>query len=198
MIEFRNVTYGYGVRRPVLSGFDLKVGDGERIALMGRSGSGKTTILRLAAGLARPRSGSVTIGDPGRISCVFQEDRLIPWKSVIENVLLFAGTKDERGGTDALRRSAEELLTSLMIGEAADMLPGELSGGMRRRAALARALAHPFDVLLLDEAFTGLDAETARACINVVDRYAEGKTIIMATHTGEEAALLGAKVVTLQ
>ena len=185
MIRFENVSFGYTLRKPVLKDFSLTVHDGEHVVLSGKSGSGKTTVLKLAMGLLKPRSGAVILPENLGISAVFQENRLIPWKSVFENVCLFG------------RERAASLLKELGLADSADVLPSELSGGMKRRAALARALAHPWELLVLDEAFTGLDGATKEICLKIVRREAEGRMVLMATHDMEEAEALAARKVSL-
>ena len=186
MIRFEHVTFGHALQRPVLRDFSLTVPEGGRVCLMGPSGEGKTTALRLLLGLERPRKGTVSVPEGIRFSAVFQEDRLLPWKTVLENAALFS---DED--------SARRILTALGLGDSLDALPETLSGGMKRRAALGRALAHPFDVLVLDEALTGLDGETKQRCLTAIDEAVGRRTLVLATHDVEEPRALGAEVVTL-
>ena len=184
MIVLDRVSFGYKRGEDVLKDFSLELPDEGRICLFGKSGCGKSTILRLVMGLSRPGSGRITGTEGLSISAVFQEDRLLPWKTVLENAALFAD-----------RDSAEELLTALGLGEVLHSLPAELSGGMKRRAALGRALSHPFDLLILDEPFTGLDEETKKTAIALVDRAVQGRMLLMATHDPEEARALGTEIV---
>lgn len=186
MIRFDHVTFGYALQRPILRDFSLTVPEGGRVCLTGPSGEGKTTALRLLLGLEKPRRGTVSVPEGVRFSAVFQEDRLLPWKTVLENAVLFS---DE----ETVRR----VLTALGLGDSLDALPETLSGGMKRRAALGRALAHPFDVLVLDEALTGLDGETKRRCLAAIDEVVGRRTLVLATHDTEEAHALGAETVAL-
>ena len=203
MIVFENVSFGYKRGINVLSGFTLEVPDSGRVCLFGKSGCGKSTVLRLAMGLAKPGSGRITGTEGLAVSTVFQEDRLIPWKTVLENVALFAdGT--ERAAADGTERAAADpadraayYLRALGLGDVLQSFPGELSGGMKRRVALARALAHKFDLLVLDEPFTGLDEAAKRNAIELVSREAEGKMLLLATHDLLEAAVLGAEIIKL-
>ena len=176
MIRFDHVTFGYALQRPILRDFSLT----------GPSGEGKTTALRLLLGLERPRKGTVSVSEGVRFSAVFQEDRLLPWKTVLENAALFS---DED--------SACRVLTALGLGDSLDALPETLSGGMKRRAALGRALAHPFDVLVLDEALTGLDSETKQRCLAAIGEAVGRRTLVLATHDAEESHSLGAETVIL-
>ena len=203
MIVFENVSFGYKRGINVLSGFTLEVPDSGRVCLFGKSGCGKSTVLRLAMGLAKPGSGRITGTEGLAVSTVFQEDRLIPWKTVLENVALFAdGT--ERAAADGTERAAAApadraayYLRALGLGDVLHSLPGELSGGMKRRVALARALAHNFDMLVLDEPFTGLDEAAKRNAIELVSRETAGKMLLLATHDLLEAEALGAEIIEL-
>ena len=203
MITFENVSFGYKRGINVLSGFTLEVPDSGRVCLFGKSGCGKSTVLRLAMGLAKPGSGRITGTEGIAVSAVFQEDRLIPWKTVLENVALFAdGT--ERAASDGTERAAAApadraayYLRALGLGDVLHSLPGELSGGMKRRVALARALAHNFDMLVLDEPFTGLDEAAKRNAIELVSRETAGKMLLLATHDLLEAEALGAEIIKL-
>ena len=203
MITFENVSFGYKRGINVLSGFTLEVPDSGRVCLFGKSGCGKSTVLRLAMGLAKPGSGRITGTEGLAVSTVFQEDRLIPWKTVLENVALFAdGT--ERAASDGTERAAADpadraayYLRALGLGDVLQSFPGELSGGMKRRVALARALAHNFDMLVLDEPFTGLDEAAKRNAIELVSRETAGKMLLLATHDLLEAEALGAEIIKL-
>ena len=128
----------------VFRSWDVSIARGERIALLGRSGCGKTTFLRIAAGLAVPSEGEIRVR-ASRVGYVFQEPRLIPWRSVRRN-LAFVSDRDPSA-----------ILAGLNLSDAADARPHELSGGMKQRVNLARALLTEPDVLLLDEAFSSLD-----------------------------------------
>ena len=185
-VELCDVCFGYGEAQ-VLSHVSLKVEPGRCLALIGSSGGGKTTMLRLLMGLEKPRKGRITGTQGLRFSAVFQEDRLLPWKTAAENVALFSD--------DA---SARAMLWRLGLGEAADDKPDRLSGGMKRRVALARALCHDCDVLVLDEPLTGLDAQAKTICLQTIDEAARGKTLVMTGHDAADAAFLHAKKVAWQ
>ena len=177
-VRLSAVSAGFGVQQ-VLHDIDLALEGGKTLAIYGASGCGKTTLLRILAGLQPPLSGSVE----RNTSCtmLFQEDRLLPWLSAYQNVTLVCGDREK----------AERLLGEMEIEpEDFDKLPGELSGGMQRRVALARALARGADLLLLDEPFRGLDEERKR---RIAERIRAGAgRIAVATHDREEARLLGA------
>lgn len=186
MIEFSHVDFGYKAGQEILRDFSLTVPDGGRICLWAPSGGGKTTVLRLLMGLEKPRKGIITGRENLRFSAVFQEDRLLPWKTVAENVALFSD--------DAFAR---DMLQRLGLGDVCDEMPAALSGGMKRRVALARALCHDFDVLVLDEPLTGLDEQTKAICLQTIDEAARGKMLVMTGHDKQDAAFLQAKMFTL-
>ena len=192
-----------GDRVTALDGVDLDVAPGEVVALIGPNGSGKSTLLRVVAGLLRPDRGSVALDgravtepDPG-IALVFQEPRLLPWRSVASNV----GYPLEIAGWPPGRRQQRvtELLDLVGLEGAAALRPHELSGGMRQRAAIARALALEPSVLLLDEPFSALDALTReRFNVELLKLWSRtGTTILVVTHSIPEAIFLADRVVVL-
>ena len=148
----------------------------ETTVITGVSGGGKTTLLRLILGLETPDAGAIT-GVPPRRAAVFQEDRLCPQLTALENVLLVAGRKRER--------EARDMLARLGLGESLAVPAAELSGGMRRRCALARALCAEFDLLALDEPFKGLDEANRRAAMDAVRALSGDKTVLLVTHDAE-------------
>lgn len=153
MIEVRGLTLSYGDKQ-VLRDFSLSIPDRGITALSGPSGCGKTTLLRCIAGLQRPQSGTISGVRPEQTAILFQEDRLLPWRTAAEHL------------TDVLppqrRGEAEDLLRLVQLEEEAHTYPGQLSGGMSRRLALARCLALDARLYLLDEPFTGVDLDRAR------------------------------------
>lgn len=186
MIEIKNLSAAYG-GSTVLSGCSLMVPDSAFAALMGPSGCGKTTLLRAAAGLVKPRDGSVNV--PGRVSFVFQEPRLFPWLTAVQNV---AAVLSGRGRDNI--DTAMEYLRRAGLGGAADKYPGELSGGMQQRVSLCRALAYGGDALLLDEPFRGLDENLRHNIAALILERARGRSVLLSTHDEREARLLGAPV----
>lgn len=179
MIELAHVHCIYGEKTPIRD-LTLILPDVGVVGVFGASGAGKTTLLRLLAGLLQPTSGTIEGLAGKRISMVFQEDRLLPWLTAVENVALV------RDGSEA---DARALLAALALSAEADQLPRALSGGMQRRVALARALNFGGDVLLLDEPFKGLDAALcAEAAAVVRGRF---PLTVIATHDRGEAAALG-------
>lgn len=154
-------------------------------ALMGPSGCGKTTLLRLLCGLESPDSGTIS-GVPETYTFLFQENRLLPWASALENVALVSDAE-----------TAKNILCKVGLAEDLQALPSTLSGGMQRRVALARALAHKSPLLLLDEPFKGLDADLCREMIALLRQEAQTRPIVFVTHSLQEAELARATVINL-
>ncbi|MCD7945442.1 MAG: ATP-binding cassette domain-containing protein [Clostridiales bacterium] len=171
----------------VLDGVSLSFAPGDCMAIMAPSGGGKTTLFRLLAGLEMPDGGRILGFDRAKISMVFQENRLCEHLSPVTNVALVQ-TKPDRA---ALRRELEIILPA----DCLDRPASTLSGGMKRRTAIARAVLAPSDVLLLDEPFTGLDEETREKVIRFVQERQNGRLLLMTTHLREEAVALGAEVI---
>ncbi len=186
MLKLKNVSFSYG-DKDILKGFSLEVSDGETVLLSGESGCGKTTVTRIILGLEKPTSGVVEA--PENVSCVFQEDRLVPHLSVLHNVTLCAG-KDKK-------ETAEKLLFEAGLSGVIREKPAKLSGGMKRRVAIVRALAAMGDALILDEPFNGLDAETKETMIKMIRREAAGVPILLISHNAEDAELMDARVVNM-
>ena len=187
-MKLENVKKSYG-GRVVLSDLTLEIPQGQVTCLMGPSGCGKTTLSRILLGLERPDGGTVT-ENGGRTSAVFQEDRLCETLTAEENVRLVY----PEGGRDA----ALSLLGALGLEGHTDKPARELSGGMRRRVAIARALSLPFDLLVLDEAFTGLDEGTKAEVMATVKRLTAGKTVLFITHDREEAEALSHRILLME
>jgi sulfonate transport system ATP-binding protein len=178
-----------------LDGINLTVRRGEMVSLLGASGCGKSTLLNILAGLDHPTTGTASVS--GRVSLMFQESALFPWLTVrgnIETALRLRGVpRRERAAR------AEALLESVRLEGFGKRRPHELSGGMRQRAALARALAQNADVLLMDEPFGALDAITRDVLHAELERHwvEHGLTILFVTHDVREAVRLGDRVVLL-
>lgn len=188
--------------RPVFAGFDIAFPEKRVTAMLGPSGCGKTTLLNLTSGALRPDSGAVCIGDGGagtnrpRIARLFQEPRLLPWKTVGQNVEIVLEAffdKHRRAET------AREYIEAVGLSDVRDAYPDALSGGMRQRAAIARAFAYPADLMLLDEPFQALDLKRKSAMVDLFRRLWEKdpRTTIFVTHDLQEAQLLGDRIVVL-
>jgi NitT/TauT family transport system ATP-binding protein len=178
--------------------FDVR--PGEFLSVVGPSGCGKSTLLMLISGLTQPSTGRVEIaGKPvaspiSDVGIVFQEDLLLEWKHAIDNVLMqgaFRGASRQK-----LRRRAEELLDMVGLSEFADVYPHELSGGMRQRASICRALVHEPPLLLMDEPFGALDAMTRdQMALDIQDLLEDtGTTVLFITHSIAEAVMLADRV----
>ncbi len=173
-IKAENISKSFG-EKAVISDLSFFI-EHERVTLVvGPSGVGKTTLLRILAGLEKADTGEINGLENKRIVYLFQEDRLFPWLTAQENV---AAVSEEKGR----KEKALSLLSELLLGDAAKKFPHELSGGMSRRVAIARALMADGDVIILDEPFQGLDAESEKRSLEVIKKYCEGKTVIAVTH----------------
>ncbi|MDO5014841.1 MAG: ATP-binding cassette domain-containing protein [Clostridia bacterium] len=174
MIQIKNVTFYYGDFL-VFENLNLKIADVGITAVTAPSGCGKTTLLRLISGLEKPQSGSILFeNSEPRISYVFQEQRLLPWFSIIENVKVFSGVKKEK---------ALSLLSKFGIDEKlAEKRPNELSGGQNQRVCIAIALLFSGDILLLDEPFTGLDEKNRSIVIEEIKKISKTKAVILVSH----------------
>jgi NitT/TauT family transport system ATP-binding protein len=206
VLELRQVSFTYGLgalAMPAVQGLSLQVGRGEMVGLVGPSGCGKTTILKLIAGLLRPDAGQVLIegavsqGVHPDVGCIFQDPRLLPWRTVIDNVML--PLQVQRLSRPQARLTAERALAVVGLRDTEQRYPAELSGGMRQRVAIARALTYDPAILLMDEPFAALDA-LARERLDLellALRQATGKTVLFVTHSIPEAVLLGDRVLVL-
>ena len=189
-VILQNVCKSFGARR-VLDGLCGRFPEGKISCVQGPSGCGKTTLLRLIAGLDAPDSGEICGAEGKKISAVFQENRLFENLTVEKNVLLTA-----RSGFD--RTDARALLDGLGLSGTEARRTAELSGGMRRRVAVARALAADYELLLLDEPLTGLDGDAYLLVLRRIQAELRGRTAIWITHDARTAALLDAPVLRLE
>lgn len=179
VIRLEHVRKSYG-GKPVITDATLELRG--RLCLFGPSGCGKTTLLRLISGLEKPDAGRVLVPKGTRFACHFQEDRLLPWYTAAENLAMTTA-------------NAADWLTRVQLAEAGDKYPDELSGGMRRRVSLARALACESDVLLLDEPLRELDAATEEAMLALIDASAGDRLLVLVTHDRAQAERLGCRII---
>lgn len=212
-VEIKSVSKLYlqrdGSRRRVLNDIDLEVAQGERVMLVGASGCGKSTLLRLIAGLELPSEGTIDVAGtlvtgPGvNRGVVFQQSTLFPWLTVWQNVTFSRQLRvninvDDSQVAQAVYRS-NALMNVMGMDHVRDAYPNQLSGGMQQRANIARALVSSPAVLLMDEPFGALDAQTRETMHDLVLHLfnAEMTTVVFVTHDVEEAVYLGDKVVVL-
>ena len=184
MISVENISFSYGEKR-VLDNFSLDIKKDSRICIFGESGCGKTTLLRLILGLEAPQSGIIKRSGSPLPSVVFQENRLLPFKTVLDNIILIGADEN----------TARNHLRALGLEAAADSLPTELSGGMQRRAAIARALSANYDYLVLDEPLTGLDGNNTASAAWHISESLSNRALILVTHSRQEARMLGAEII---
>lgn len=192
VIEFEDVSKQYNGRN-VLSALCLDIYPSDVVGLLGPSGMGKTTILKLVAGLEQPTSGAVRIASK-RIAYVFQEPRLFPWKTALENVVLPL----KANGMPKKERNdiGMQFLESMGLAEFRDYYPSQLSGGMKQRVSLARAFATNPDILLLDEPFSALDNELRDSLLGMIRKQLarHPMTVLHVSHCPREVARMANRV----
>jgi NitT/TauT family transport system ATP-binding protein len=205
-LELEHVSFSYeGVT--VFADVNLQVHEGEFVSLLGPSGSGKSTILRLLAGLENPQQGKIrhgtvpVVGPSIDRGVVFQDYSLFPWMSLAENVVLAIGKAHPKLDSEQKLELAEEYLELVGLADACAKYPGQLSGGMCQRGAIARALAMGAPVLLMDEPFGALDpvnrTRLQDLLLEVWNSSERARTIVFVTHDVDEALLLADRVVVL-
>ena len=192
MLNLCDLSFSYG-DKTVLEHFSLSVKPGEIVAVMGASGCGKSTLLNLIAGLKKPTAGTVEC-HATRISYAFQEPRLFPWLTVEENLLAVLGARD-----DAAVELVDATLATVGLSDAKKLFPSELSGGMKSRVSLARALVHGGDLFLLDEPFATLDEALREELATALRKEFKSRaaTVILVTHNRSDALAMADRIVTL-
>lgn len=190
LLEFHAVTKTFS-GKTVLDNFSLSLKKGEVIAILGPSGCGKTTILNIAAGLVTLTHGRVTT-HTNRFGYVFQEPRLIPWKTVLDNIHFVLG----KGDATELNEKAMKVLSKVGLNGVSHFYPKQLSGGMKQRVSIARALASDPELILMDEPFSALDVSLKKELQEDVARLIAEKEIgvLYVTHDAEEAARIADRV----
>lgn len=184
MLKLSKINKSFGEKK-VLSDVSLFVDKGERVMLFGASGCGKTTLLRIAAGLEKQDGG--TVEKNGKIAVVFAEPRLFPTVTVLENI-----TAVMRKDKKEAKRKAKEILASFGLKGAEDLYPDELSTGMAARVSLARAVAYDADIYLMDEPFKSLDAGIKVSVISSLKPFFADKAVMIISHDRAEADLMEA------
>lgn len=180
----------------LFSNFNLDIAEGQITCILGPSGGGKTTLLNIIAGLVVPSGGSL-VGFNGKVlSYIFQDTRLLPWKTVQENIEFVL--RDSYSQTQ--RQSiASRVIKLVELTEFANYYPSQLSGGMRQRVAIARAFAYPSDLILMDEPLKGLDVKLKMNLLRSFSRIwqSDKRTVIFVTHDVDEALMLGNTIIVL-
>ncbi|MGZ3726339.1 MAG: ABC transporter ATP-binding protein [Pseudobdellovibrio sp.] len=195
MLKLENISFQYGMRE-VLRNINLQISDGEIVALLGPSGCGKSTLLHLISGLLRPTQGRILhdnleiTGPSHQRVVIFQEHQLFPWKTVRENIEFALKAQNQD------LKKADYFLELVQMQKYSKLYPRELSGGMKQRVGIARALAADPDILLLDEPFASLDPLVRHDIIrDILALFKKlNKTMLLVTHNTEEALFVGEKV----
>ncbi len=190
-ITVRGLYKDYDGRR-VLENINLTVGRGETLGIVGPNGIGKTTLLRIIAGIEKPSRGEVLVN--GRVGLVPQDDLLLPWKTLKDNIIL--GLVLHGASRVVIEEKVENVSRLLELGGHLHKYPKEASGGTRRKAAVARALVMDNDVLLLDEPYVGLDVKTTQSLASVLNRLRDrGVTLVIVSHQLWELAFNADRIV---
>ncbi len=208
LLELKNVSKGYGqgeARTGVLRDINLNIEKGEFVAIVGYSGAGKTTLISLIAGLTRPDTGTISLAgreitEPGPDrGVVFQNYSLLPWLTVHENILLAVDQVFPDWPADRKQEHVGKYIAMVNLTPARDKRPSELSGGMKQRVAVARALAMDPQILLLDEPLSALDALTRATLQDEIERIWEQdrKTVVLITNDVDEGILLADRIIPL-
>lgn len=191
VVQVRDLRMRYGKAEPVIDGVSLAIAEGQIASLIGPSGSGKSTVLRAISGLHPPGGGQIALGvDPREMGFLFQDDALLPWRTARQNVAL--GLRLRGASRADARQEADGWLARLGLAGLEERYPRQLSGGQRKRVALAQVLALRPRLLLMDEPFASLDAivrhQVTQDLLNWVER--EGIAVLLVTHDLEEAQAL--------
>jgi NitT/TauT family transport system ATP-binding protein len=194
-LELQSVNKSFGERN-ILRDFSLAIDPGSITCLFGPSGCGKTTLLNIMGGIIKPDSGALIGFQEEQKSYIFQETRILPWKTVLENVLF--PLKDKLPKPEALDH-AHKFIRMVGLDQEENLYPYQLSGGMRQRVSIARAFAYPGSLILMDEAFQNLDNTLKNNILNAFLEIwkADGRTVVFVTHDIDEAIFLGQKIILL-
>lgn len=187
MIEVKNLSFSFG-SNTVISDLSFSIEKGKTYCIMGKSGVGKTTLLRLLGGILKCEKGNIKYSADVKKSFVFQENRLIPWMNAYENLKYV--TSDEKAIKSALCETG--------LYDVKDKKNKELSGGMARRLSIARAIAFSGEVFFIDEPLYGLDIKTSEGILELIKNTLKNKTAVIITHSPEEAFFLSDKIIFLK
>jgi nitrate/nitrite transport system ATP-binding protein len=207
-LELKNVFKSYKTgqtRTPVLADINLSIREGEFVAIVGYSGAGKTTLISMLAGLITPDAGTITLagqpitGPSPERGVVFQNYSLLPWLNVFDNVKLAVEQVFPKWSRDEIHRHVDRYIAMVNLTPARNKKPSELSGGMRQRVSVARALAMDPKILLMDEPLSALDALTRATLQDEVERIWERdkKTVLLITNDVDEGILLADRIIPL-
>lgn len=185
MIKIEKLSFAYGEEK-IFDGFSCEFKDDERVCISGVSGKGKTTLLRLITGLEKSSNSTIKKADNIKIAVVFQDDILLPWYTALENVEVVS-----------TEEKAKYYLEKLGLQESFDKYPDQLSGGMQRRVAIARAMSYEADVIVLDEAFKGLDEKLKFEVMELLIKEYENKLIIFTSHEKSEQDFMATRIIQL-
>ncbi|MCQ2454696.1 MAG: ATP-binding cassette domain-containing protein [Clostridia bacterium] len=189
-IELKNISKKYG-EKTVLDNFSCEIENNEKIAIMGPSGSGKTTLLRIISGLEKSDGGEIK-GVPQKLSFVFQENRLCEDFTPIANIRYISGNAFNK------QEISDCLFELGFQEESLEKAVKTMSGGMKRRVAIARAILADFDMLIMDEPFDGLDEELKLSVMKYIKNKVKDKTLVFVTHDPEEAQFLADRIIEIQ
>ncbi len=195
MIELNVRTIYYEPDKPILENISFAIKKGETAVLTGASGIGKSTILKMIAGIHKGYDGRVSLPENSRIAFISQNNSLLPWKTVYDNIVLLR--KVETGQAD--KKSAQKLMESLGLSGYEKQYPLFLSGGQYQRTALGQAFFYEPDIILMDEPFSALDAKTKREVQQVFLNLQKQRNItaLLVTHNPEEAEYMGSRIINL-
>lgn len=173
----------------IYSGFNLEIREGVTTGILGPSGCGKTTLLNIIGGVVRPDKGTIEGNDGKTFSYIFQEPRLLPWKTVRQNIEFVLDIYRSKNSKTNISEKTDFYLKLVDLQDFADYYPSQLSGGMSQRASIARAFAVPSDIILMDEPFSGIDVNLKK---NIIEKFVEisendKRTVIYVTHDIDEA-----------
>ncbi|WP_336046283.1 ABC transporter ATP-binding protein [Solibacillus ferritrahens] len=202
-IKVHNIDFSYDDKTKILNNIQLEVKDGEFLVFMGPSGCGKSTLLRMIAGLEPFSDGDIEINEKSvrqthpDCGVVFQDYSLFPWLTAQSNVMLALKQRNKKMPKKELAHIAEQYLTLVNLGHAIKKYPGQMSGGMKQRAAIARALSFGSDLLLMDEPFGALDPVTRIKLQDLIVQISaeQKRTVVFVTHDVDEAIYLADRII---
>lgn len=199
-LKIENLTFAYPNGIPILDQLDLEIRHGEIAAILGPSGCGKTTLFHLIAGILKPLSGKINFSEASSLSYMTQEDMLLPWRNVLDNVLLPFELGHPRRLNDSIKEQAVGLLDKMGLSQALHLYPAQISGGMRQRVGLCRVFLEQNPILLLDEPFGSLDTSLRKSLYSqlLVLQKANNTTVLLITHDLKDAVSIAKRIFLLE